>query len=187
MHFVKKASSAGAYRLFLTFEDGDQRLVDLEPHLSGAIFEPLKDLTYFKRFRVNEDLDTVVGERRGLLTRLPARDRPAGLGSDPRGRPLAARPAPPDPPLATRRSSLGNGPTANDAKTAKTRKRVTTDERRWTQMTRSVILNESDESKGLSGLAADSGPPPSIRHSPHDNSSYHANTRLRICKFPIIS
>jgi hypothetical protein len=62
MHFVKKASYAGAYRLFLTFEDGNQRLVDPEPHLSGAIFEPLKDFAYFKRFRVNEDLDTVVWE-----------------------------------------------------------------------------------------------------------------------------
>jgi hypothetical protein len=41
---------------------GDERLVDLKPHLSGEVFEPLKDLTYFGRFRVNEDLDTVVWE-----------------------------------------------------------------------------------------------------------------------------
>lgn len=62
MHFVKKAAPAGEYRLFITFEDGNERLVDLKPHLSGEVFEPLKDLAYFGRFRVNEDLDTVVWE-----------------------------------------------------------------------------------------------------------------------------
>ena len=59
MHFVKKAVHAGVYRLLLTFEDGDERLVDLKPHLSGEIFEPLKDPEYFRGFRVNEDIDTV--------------------------------------------------------------------------------------------------------------------------------
>jgi len=62
MHFVRKATYAGDYRLFITFEDGDERLVDLKPHLTGEIFEPLKDLEFFRRFRVNEDLDTVVWE-----------------------------------------------------------------------------------------------------------------------------
>ncbi|MBM3313517.1 DUF2442 domain-containing protein [candidate division WOR-3 bacterium] len=60
MHFVKKARHAGAFRLLLTFEDGDERLVNLESHLDGPIFEPLKDPGYFRGFRVNEDLDTVV-------------------------------------------------------------------------------------------------------------------------------
>jgi hypothetical protein len=62
MHFVRKATYAGDYRLLITFEDGDERLVDLKPHLTGEVFEPLKDLEYFQRFRVNEDLDTVVWE-----------------------------------------------------------------------------------------------------------------------------
>jgi hypothetical protein len=60
MHFVKKAANAGGYRLLLTFEDGDERLVNLEPHLDGPIFDPLKDQAYFSQFRVSEDLDTVV-------------------------------------------------------------------------------------------------------------------------------
>jgi len=59
MHFVKRVAHAGEYRLLLTFEDGDERLVDLKPHLSGEIFEPLKDPEYFRGFRVNEDIDTV--------------------------------------------------------------------------------------------------------------------------------
>jgi hypothetical protein len=62
MHFVRKAAYAGGHRLLLTFEDGDERLVDLGPHLDGQIFEPLKDLAYFRGFRVNEDLETVVWE-----------------------------------------------------------------------------------------------------------------------------
>jgi hypothetical protein len=62
MHFVKKATHAGGYRLLLTFEDGEERLVNLETHLDGPIFEPLKDPAYFKNFIVSEDLDTVVWE-----------------------------------------------------------------------------------------------------------------------------
>jgi len=62
MHFVRKASYAGELRLLLTFEDGSERLVNLEPHLDGPIFEPLKDPAYFRSFRLNEDIDTVVWE-----------------------------------------------------------------------------------------------------------------------------
>jgi hypothetical protein len=62
MHFVRKAVHAGEYRVLLTFEGDDERLVDLKPHLDGPIFEPLKDLAYFRNFRVNEDLDTIVWE-----------------------------------------------------------------------------------------------------------------------------
>jgi hypothetical protein len=38
------------------------RLVDLGPHLDGEIFEPLKDLAFFNRVRVNTELDTIVWE-----------------------------------------------------------------------------------------------------------------------------
>lgn len=53
MHFVGAASYVSAYKLLLTFEDGSHRLVDLEPHLDGEIFEPLKDISYFRRVRVD--------------------------------------------------------------------------------------------------------------------------------------
>jgi len=62
MHFVRRATYAGEYRLPVSFEDGDERLVDLKPHLDGPIFEPLKDPAYFRGFRVNEDIDTVAWE-----------------------------------------------------------------------------------------------------------------------------
>lgn len=60
MHFVKDVSYVSEYKLLLTFEDGIVKLVDLEPHLDGEIFEPLKDTDYFKTVRVNPDIDTIV-------------------------------------------------------------------------------------------------------------------------------
>ncbi|MBM4040493.1 MAG: DUF2442 domain-containing protein [Planctomycetes bacterium] len=60
MHYVKKARYISGYKLVLTFEDGSVRLVDLEGYLDGEVFEPLKDVSYFRRVRVNRDIDTVV-------------------------------------------------------------------------------------------------------------------------------
>jgi hypothetical protein len=60
MHLVKSASYVDNYRLRIRFDDGRTKLVDLGPYLDGPIFEPLKDLSYFKRFQVNKDIDTVV-------------------------------------------------------------------------------------------------------------------------------
>lgn len=60
MHFVKKAEYLGEYRVRLSFEDGSVRDVDLEQHLDGEIFEPLKDVEYFKTLAVEPDLDTIV-------------------------------------------------------------------------------------------------------------------------------
>jgi hypothetical protein len=60
MHFVRKAEHLAGYRLMIGFEDGTERIIDLGPYLDGEIFEPLKSLEYFRKFRVNPDLDTVV-------------------------------------------------------------------------------------------------------------------------------
>jgi len=60
MHFVKKANYVSEYKLLLTFEDGNARLIDLKPHLEGEIFGPLKDISYFKTVKINSDLDTIV-------------------------------------------------------------------------------------------------------------------------------
>jgi len=60
MHYVTDASYLGGYRLMIQFEDGEVRVVDLEPHLDGPVFEPLKDPSYVKQFTVNHDIDTVV-------------------------------------------------------------------------------------------------------------------------------
>ncbi|PIU55060.1 MAG: DUF2442 domain-containing protein [Chloroflexi bacterium CG07_land_8_20_14_0_80_51_10] len=62
MHFVKDVDYVSEYKLLLTFEDGSAKHVDLESHLDGEIFEPLKDVDYFRTVRVNPDLDTIVWE-----------------------------------------------------------------------------------------------------------------------------
>ena len=60
MHFVKNVKYLSGYKLELTFEDGSVRFVDLEPHLDGEIFAPLKNIEYFKTVQVSRDIDTIV-------------------------------------------------------------------------------------------------------------------------------
>jgi len=60
MHWVKDASYVDGYKLEIKFENDEIRLVDLENHLDGEIFEALKDISFFKSFVVNQDIDTVV-------------------------------------------------------------------------------------------------------------------------------
>jgi len=60
MHYVIDASYVGGYKLKVRFENEEVRVVDLSNHLDGPIFEPLKDLSHFRQFKVNYDIDTVV-------------------------------------------------------------------------------------------------------------------------------
>jgi len=48
------------YTLELCFDNDEWRRVDLQQHLVGEIFEPLRDLAYFRQVVVNKDIDTVV-------------------------------------------------------------------------------------------------------------------------------
>lgn len=60
MHYVTEAEYLGGYRLRLTFEDNETKIVDLENYLEGGVFEPLKDPQYFKLVTLNRDIDTIV-------------------------------------------------------------------------------------------------------------------------------
>jgi len=62
MHVVRNVTYVSDYKLLLSFDDGSVRVVDLAEELDGEIFEPLKDIDYFKKVRVNPDLDTIVWE-----------------------------------------------------------------------------------------------------------------------------
>jgi hypothetical protein len=62
MHIVRDVTYVSDYKLLLSFDDGSERWVDLAEELDGEIFEPLKDIAYFKRVRVNSDLGTIVWE-----------------------------------------------------------------------------------------------------------------------------
>gem|GEM_PF-284129 len=59
IHYVIDASYLGDYKIRVRFEDEKEREIDLSKHLDGPIFEPLKDLNFFKQFTVNHDIDTI--------------------------------------------------------------------------------------------------------------------------------
>ena len=59
MNYVTEATYVSDYKIKVRFEKGEVKLVDLEPYLDGPIFEPLKDIAYFRSFTVNQDIDTV--------------------------------------------------------------------------------------------------------------------------------
>jgi hypothetical protein len=49
----------GEYRLRLIFNDGTDRLVDLKEELDGPVFEPLRELAFFRQVVVNNDTGTI--------------------------------------------------------------------------------------------------------------------------------
>jgi hypothetical protein len=57
---VIDARHAGAYRVWLRFDDGLSGEIDLEDELWGPVFEPLKDVAEFGRLRADPELETVV-------------------------------------------------------------------------------------------------------------------------------
>lgn len=49
---VSNAEYLGDYKINLIFNNGVSKTVDLSDKLSGKVFEPLKDKTYFQSFRI---------------------------------------------------------------------------------------------------------------------------------------
>jgi len=49
---VSKAEYLDNYRIKLMFNNGDTKTVDLQNELSGSVYEPLRQLDYFKQFSV---------------------------------------------------------------------------------------------------------------------------------------
>ncbi len=60
MAYVTKVSYLNDYKLKVWFGDSSVKVVDLQPYLDGPVFEPLKDLEYFRKVSVNPDIDTIV-------------------------------------------------------------------------------------------------------------------------------
>jgi hypothetical protein len=48
------------FTILIRFHDGVGGEVDLKRQLYGEIFEPLKDLSYFRQFRLDPELHTIV-------------------------------------------------------------------------------------------------------------------------------
>lgn len=49
---VTKADYLDGYRVKLLFNNGETRIVDLSQSLNGSVFEPLRDIEFFKRFTI---------------------------------------------------------------------------------------------------------------------------------------
>lgn len=59
-YHVLEAWHAGGHAVWVRFRDGTTGEVDLAPALHGPIFEPLRDVEYFKAFTVHPEFDTLV-------------------------------------------------------------------------------------------------------------------------------
>ncbi len=57
---VQEARYVRGYILRLRFDDGIEGEVDLKDELTGEVFEPLRDIDQFKRFRVDPEMRTIV-------------------------------------------------------------------------------------------------------------------------------
>lgn len=51
--WITEAVYKDGFKIFLKFNDGVSGIVDLKDKLKGQIFEPLKDKTFFRNFKVN--------------------------------------------------------------------------------------------------------------------------------------
>jgi hypothetical protein len=59
MRYVTGVRYMKDYQVLVTFDDGVAKLVDLEKHLDGEVFEPLRDKRRFRTAHLNPDTETV--------------------------------------------------------------------------------------------------------------------------------
>jgi hypothetical protein len=59
---LESAEYVSDYRIRLRFADGRTGEIDLKDELWGEVFEPLKDLAVFKRFRLDRETNTIAWE-----------------------------------------------------------------------------------------------------------------------------
>ena len=57
---VMEARYVRDYVVWLRFRDGTAGEVDIGPELWGEVFEPLRDVAYFKKFTVHPEFQTLV-------------------------------------------------------------------------------------------------------------------------------
>ena len=60
IHRVRRVEVVGPYVLQMTFADGLERTIDLEPILAGEIYGPLRDPGLFRQVRVDPEVHTIV-------------------------------------------------------------------------------------------------------------------------------
>ncbi len=57
---VIQAHHVAGHTIWLRFSDGAEGEVDLSSEIHGEVFEPLKDLEYFRKLQLDPELRTVV-------------------------------------------------------------------------------------------------------------------------------
>jgi hypothetical protein len=57
---LKEAKHIRDYTIWLRFSDGAEGEVDLGAELDGEVFESLKNIDEFRKFKVDPDLQTIV-------------------------------------------------------------------------------------------------------------------------------
>lgn len=60
IHSVRDVKYVTGYKLRITFEKGQKKIVDLEGHLEKEIFRDLKNISYFKSVGLDRDLEALV-------------------------------------------------------------------------------------------------------------------------------
>lgn len=56
---VTQVKYVSNYSLWIRFDDGSNGIIDLNHHLNGPMFEPLKDVNFFKQVFLDPELDTI--------------------------------------------------------------------------------------------------------------------------------
>jgi len=62
MRYVKMVEPLEPYKLRITFDNDEVKIIDMAEFLNRKIYSPLKDFEFFKTVRVDADLDTIVWE-----------------------------------------------------------------------------------------------------------------------------
>jgi hypothetical protein len=62
-HHVVEARHVRGHTLWLRFRDGTAGEIDLAPALRGPVMEPLKDVEFFRQFRIHPEFRTLVWPR----------------------------------------------------------------------------------------------------------------------------
>jgi hypothetical protein len=60
MNDVVEVRYVREYVLWVRFQDGTCGEVDIQPSFKGPVFEPLRDVAYFKQVRVDPEIGTIV-------------------------------------------------------------------------------------------------------------------------------
>ena len=59
-YHVMEAEYISGYVIKLRFRDGTVGEIDLGPELTGPVFEPLRNLEFFRQFRIHPEFHTLV-------------------------------------------------------------------------------------------------------------------------------